>query len=288
MTTAIADSSAFKNHERLLPQHQAALTLLQARLSAPQVERLSWLDLACGRGQIILSLHNNLSSEARTKVDFWAYDLNQDYARETRRAAESLGFASLEVAVGELSNFDRILPKDLLFDFITLTNTVHEIEPLRLAALLGDSLRRLTEIGTLFIYDMDNIKPPELGAVPWRRDDIKRIVHRMLDAMSVPGYRPEVGLWNHRTCNGWNVQLERQHLEISSDEMRDRLETAIHDTRSEVSEMLQRRLSDCRASLETLTIYGAETAEEQEDKERLLFEFWALSRALEQTPWRYF
>jgi hypothetical protein len=92
----------------VLPQHQAALTLLQGRLSAPRVIRLSWLDLACGRGQIIASLEKNLSSEARAKVLYWAYDLDQNFARETRRTAEYLGLASLQVTVGDLSEFDRL------------------------------------------------------------------------------------------------------------------------------------------------------------------------------------
>lgn len=280
--TTIADSSAFKDRERLLPQHQAALTLLQARLSVPRVPRLSWLDLACGRGQIIVSLDTNLSSEARAKIDFWAYDLDQAYARETQKAAESLGFASLKVTVGELSEFDRILPHDPAFDFITLTNTVHEIEPTRLATLLAACLGRLADTGTLFIYDMDRLKPPELGALPWNRDDVRRIVRRMLDALGASAYRPEVGLWNHRTCNGWNVQLERQHFGVSRDDMAKRIEAAILETRDEVSQLLRRRLVECRASLETLTTYGAETGEEQDEKERLLFEFWALSRALER------
>jgi hypothetical protein len=59
------------------------------------------------------------------------------------------------------------------------------------------------------------------------------------------------------------------------------VDSAVQDTRSEIEQILRRRLDECRASLETLTMYGAETAEEQDDKERLLFEFWALSRALE-------
>jgi ubiquinone/menaquinone biosynthesis C-methylase UbiE len=281
--STIADSDAFKDRERLLPQHQAALTLLQARLSAPTVGSLSWLDLACGRGQIILSLDSNLSLEARSKLKFWAYDLDQDYARETTKAAERLGFASLDVTVGDLSDFDRILPSGPLFDFITLTNTVHEIEPVRLATLLVTCLRRLTDTGTLFIYDMDRITPPELGAVPWSRDDVRRIVRRMLGALGAFAYRPEVGLWNHRTCNGWNVQLERQHLGITRDEEAARMNSAIRETRDEVSQLLIQRLSECRASLETLTNYGAETVEEQGDKENLLYEFWALSRALERT-----
>lgn len=281
--TRIADSSAFKDRERLLPQHQVALTILQARLSDPTVKRLSWLDLACGRGQIVLSLDNNLSPEARRKIAFWAYDLDEHYAKETQRIAESLGFASLQMKVGNLSDFDRILPSSAFFDFITLINTVHEIEPVRLARLLAACLGRLSETGTLFIYDMDRITPPELGALPWSRDDVRRIVRRMLDALGALAYHPEVGLWNHRTCNGWNVHIERQHLGVSRDDASERVDAAIQATGDEVSQLIRRRLSECRASLETLTEYGAETPEEQADKERLLYEFWALSRALERT-----
>jgi len=120
-----------------------------------------------------------------------------------------------------------------------------------------------------------------LGAVPWSRDDIKRLVRCMLDALGATAYRPEVGLWNHRSCNGWNVQLERQHLGISPTDVVGRVDTATDATREEVSHLLEQRLVECRATLERLTQYGAETVEEQEDKERLLYEFWALSRAME-------
>jgi SAM-dependent methyltransferase len=282
--TTIADSSAFRDQGRLLSQHQAALTLLQARLSAPQVLRLSWLDLACGRGQIIGSLDSNLSTEARAKIAFWAYDVDQRYARETHKLAERQGFASLKTDVGELSNFDRILPKEHLFDFITLTNTVHEIEPVSLATLLATCLGRLGETGTLFIYDMDRINPPELGALPWSRDEVRRIVQRMLDSLGASAYRPEVGLWKHQTCNGWNVQLERQHLGISRNDLTNATQKAILATRAEVVTLLRRKMAECRASLESLTACGATTAEEEQgDKERLLYEFWALSRALERS-----
>jgi SAM-dependent methyltransferase len=280
--TTIADSTAFKNAERILPQHQAALTLLQGRLSTPGVARLSWLDLACGRGQIIASLDKNLSSQARSKVDYWAFDLDHAFARETRKAAESLGFATFETYVGDLSDFDKILPTGARFDFITLTNTVHEIEPIRLATLLVKCLERLAPTGSLFIYDMEKIKPLELGAVPWSRDNVRQILLRMLDAIGASSYRPEVGLWNHSTCNGWNVQLERQHLNLSGNDVSARMANAISEMRVEIVALLRQRLELCRASLETLTMYGAETAEEQEDKERLLFEFWSLSRALER------
>jgi len=189
--TTIADSSAFRDGERLLPQHHAALTLLQERLSAPGLVRFRWLDLACGRGQIILSLDRNLSPEARAKIQFWAFDLDQTYARETSRIAERVGFGALTTNVGELSTFDDTLPSDTLFDFITLTNAVHEIEPRRLATLFANSIRRLSDTGTLYIYDMERISPLELGAVPWSRDDVRRLVHLMLDSLGISNYRPE-------------------------------------------------------------------------------------------------
>jgi ubiquinone/menaquinone biosynthesis C-methylase UbiE len=44
----------------MLTQHQAALTLLQRLLADPGVSQLNWLDLACGKGQIITHLDENL------------------------------------------------------------------------------------------------------------------------------------------------------------------------------------------------------------------------------------
>ena len=279
--TAIADSSAFKDPERMLTQHQAALTLLQSHLSTPGTLHVSWLDLACGRGQIILSLDRNFSLEARAKVNYWAYDIEQGFVRETVKTAKRLGLASVQSAIGELADFDRILPPNLAFDFITITNTVHEIEPARLAGLLVTSVARLTDTGTLFMYDMDRITPAELGAVPWSRDDIRRIAHRMLDCLGASSYRPEVGLWNHKTCNGWNIQIHRQHLCVSRADAAPLLSAAVRETRNEIAQLLGGRLSECRDALETLTLCGAETAAEQDERQTLLFEFWALSRAME-------
>ena len=49
----IGDSSAVLEFARMLPQHQAAITLLSSLLQNPQVDKFYWLDLACGKGQII-------------------------------------------------------------------------------------------------------------------------------------------------------------------------------------------------------------------------------------------
>lgn len=279
--SALADSTAFRDPERILAQHQAALTLLQARLSAPNSPPLAWLDLACGRGQIILGLEENLSSDARAKIAYWAYDLDQTFARETRRAAERVGFASFETRVGDLSDFHRVLPEAHHFDFVTVTNTIHEVHPARLSEILVNCIERLSDTGTLFIYDMERLVPLELGALPWKRDDIRLILRSLLDALGATEYAPEVGRWSHRNCNGWNVQIQRQHLNVARAVAIERRDRAITAVTSQISDILKRRMDECRASLETLTIYGAQTAEEEGDKERLLFDFWAAYRALE-------
>ncbi len=278
---SIADSNAVQNSERLLPQHQAALTLLQSRLSNPASPNFRWLDLACGRGQIILALRNNLSDEARAKIEFHAYDINDEYARETRRVAEKQGFASHLIKIGDLSDFNKILNAEISYDFITLTNTVHEVSPKSLATILADCIFRLSKSGTLFIYDMERIKPPELGAVPWEREEVNSIVSSLLTALGVNSYKPEVGQWSHRTCNAWNVQLERSFFGITTCEASDRREAAIKSATITIIDLIQRKCESCRRALETLTLCGTETGEENDEKEKLVFEFWALSRALE-------
>lgn len=280
--SSIADSDAFKDCKRVLPQHQAALTILEGRLSVPKITQLSWLDLACGRGQIIVSLEENLSTTTRAKIKYTGYDLNNKYAREAGKTASQLGFASFNTHVGDLSDFDKTIPADTLFDFITLTNTVHEITPIRLAGLLVHCIDRLTESGVLYVYDMERIKPPELGALPWSREDVRQIFYCVLNALGVTTYRPEIVRWSHSTCYGWSIQIHREHMGVAHSVTAGNRDVAVQRTQAEISLLLQARLNNCRGALESITVYGAETAEEQEDKERLLYEFWAISRALKE------
>jgi hypothetical protein len=62
---ALADSKAFRDNDRVLPQHQAALLLLQKMLADPKVLSVKWLDLACGRGQILIGINDGLPPRLR-------------------------------------------------------------------------------------------------------------------------------------------------------------------------------------------------------------------------------
>ncbi|HEV7267950.1 MAG TPA: class I SAM-dependent methyltransferase [Falsiroseomonas sp.] len=277
---SIGDSSAVRE-DRVLVQHQAALTLIQSRLSEPDIKELRWLDLACGRGQIIAHLGEHFTEEARRLIRFHGYDIDQNYGRETERIALKLGFLQQQLDIGELSHFNRIIESDLNFDFITLTNTVHELSPHSLSRLLLNAVARLSPLGTMFIYDMEQIQPPELGAIPWSRDDVRIIIFEMLDALGSSAYRPQVSRWQHSRVSGWNVQIDRRHIKLDRSEMAVVADSAATKMNARIKELMVRKLRDCKSSLTSLTAHPPETADEQLQKVALLHELWALTRALE-------
>ena len=277
----IADSTAFRDDDRVLPQHQAVLTLLQGWLSNPKLQSLRWLDLACGRGQMLTGIQGALPISARRKIDYVGFDIRHDYAQETEALASTLGFRAHAVRIARLFDFPSLYDLSSRFDFITLTNTVHEVEPAQLGVLLVESVARLTDSGCLFVYDMERIRPPELGAVPWTAGEITRILKSLLLGLGVEIYEPAVGRWRHRTCDGWNAQIYRDHLQVSDLDLSARRLHAVKETAAVIVELLRAKRATCIDALNNLTDHAAEVADEQSEKERLLYEFWAVNRALE-------
>jgi SAM-dependent methyltransferase len=279
---SLADASAYRDENRLLVQHQAALTVLQGLVMKPGRDRVRWLDLSCGRGQIIATLNTNLSENARAKIAYYAYDVDQNYVRETERRATQLGFMSIETKVGDLSDFAVLIPENYSFEFITFTNTAHEVRPPILAALLVECFVRLADDGCLFIYDMDVIKPEELGAVPWTGGEFQAILKALFGACGLNHYQPEVGRWRHSSCEGWNAQIHRDHVAVTAGDLPHLKEVASAAVVTTMASLLENKLRLCSEGLETLTRFGTETAEEVEAKSRHLYNFWALSRALDR------
>ena len=172
----IGDSSAVLEVERMLPQHQAAITLLSSLLQDPHVDKFCWLDLACGKGQIISQLNENLTIENRKKIIYHGYDINKDYLKIVKQITDKMEFMDYVLHIGDLSSFDDILPKDTLFDFVTCTNVAHEIHPQKFFEIIIGVLKRLNENGQLFLYDMESLSNPELGALPLKANDIKCLI----------------------------------------------------------------------------------------------------------------
>jgi SAM-dependent methyltransferase len=249
-------------------------------LADPIVERFDWLDLACGKGQILAQLDENLSASQRSKIAYVGYDLNVEFGRLTEKRSSSLAFKEASVEVGELARFTGIVAHDKLFDFITLTNTIHELEPKNLAGILFDCVARLNDGGSLFVYDMEKLPSPELGAVPWKAPEIEAILTALLRPLGVNGYAPAIGRWRHRNVAGWNTQIEKRHVIREAGSLDGRRVEAVNSASKKIVEILKSRKTECCAALQSLARFGSSTGNESAEEVAFLYEFWAVDHAL--------
>jgi hypothetical protein len=198
------------------------------------------------------------------------------------KIASALKFRAVEVKIGEMEDFGRILPSERKFSFVSFTNTVHELRPQRIASLFLDILLRLDAKGVLYIYDMEMLPVPELGAVPWDGDDLKKMIVVLLDELGCGKPSLIVQRWKHASCTGWSVNLQREHLQVDDEVITEKREAAIAKAALVIEEVLRYKLETVSEALESLTRYGSDNAEEAKEKIKLLYEFWSLERAIKK------
>lgn len=277
----IADSSAVLDKRKLLPQHQVALTHIHTQASKPNVHSFRWLDLCCGKGQIIVNLEDNFPEEIRHKIEFHIQDINTEFLKVAQRKAEELKFNKVEIYPSKIEHIDKVLPKELLHDFITLINATHELSPFFLPTLFYECLLRLARSGTLYVYDMVTINPPELGALTWTRDEIQEIVTSLISVITLPEYRPTAIHWGHSTCDAWSIEIQKEYLK-PTEEIEAFKPKIIENAEHKISELLDRKLLFCSHALESIMKYGAGTSDGEKEKMQYLFDFYSISRMLKQ------
>lgn len=276
----LGDSSAVLELNKMLPQHQSAITLLNSIVQNPNADKVYWLDLACGKGQIISQLSENLTLDSRRKIVYQGYDINIEYSKLVTKTASTLNFDNFKVDIGDLSSFDSILPHDMTFDYITCTNVTHEIHPQKFFLIIWGAIKRLNDNGQLFIYDMESLANPELGALPLKGADIKRVFDTILK-LAGSTFKVSPSTWTHRTCKGWSLVINRSYLDINSSSFDNNASEILMALRNEIQDVLNKKLEECTCVLKTLTMYGTETIDEEAQKQMALYEFWALHKALE-------
>lgn len=276
---SLADSDAIHDIRRILPQHQSALTILNGKLQNPVVRSFRWLDLACGKGQIIAQLSENLSPNQRKKLSYLGYDINLEYTRTAERMADSLGLAEYEFLRGDMSSFDSIVNRDSRFDFITCTNTAHELQPGAFAMLLLSALRRLGPSGELFVYDMESLTRPELGALPWKSLEIEALLNSAFEVLGTE-FRVDPSGWSHSTCKGWSVTIQREFIDKTDGEISAAEDAISERLETEIDRILSERLVECDRLLDTFCRFGADTPDDVTARMLALYEFWALHRAM--------
>ena len=81
VTGILADSDAESDDGRVFAQHQAILTVVHGILDGFNEPVYRWLDLACGKGQIIAHLDKHLEAPARSKIAYHALDASNEFLK---------------------------------------------------------------------------------------------------------------------------------------------------------------------------------------------------------------
>lgn len=276
---SLASSNADFTPDRVWPQHQAALTLIKNRVEDPRLISFSWLDLACGRGQILANISRVLSKESCAKIRYEGFDVVQEFCLKAERLANTF-FSSARIQVSEIDKFELLLEPNDQFDVITLTNSVHEISPTQVASTLVSALTRANASGIVFVYDMESLPDLELGAIPWHGTEIQQIVHCLLREAGETSYSPTVATWPHKSCVGWHLQINRSHIRVSEADLMSRRTAMVETATSVIRALLEKRLLDIHQALTALARFGSGSTEETIEIQRLAYDYWAISRAL--------
>lgn len=270
--------------KRVFAQHQALLTLLKDKCSGPSVREYSWLDLCCGKGQAINAIAENLPQDLRQKIHYIGFDASITALQDTKRIANSAGFKSCEESVGELQNFSRVITGREKFDLICLINAVHEISAVRFSGIIFDSLLRLTEKGILYMFDMEEIMPFELGAVPWLKFEIEEIFHEILKFFNVQNYTIPASRWQYSSTAAWDIILHREHFP-SDEEITGKRDDFIQTMGVFLRQKLEKKREIANTSLSSSLDSDASiltTSNETSHIYTKLNEFWSYERAIKE------
>jgi 2-polyprenyl-3-methyl-5-hydroxy-6-metoxy-1,4-benzoquinol methylase len=153
----LSDANAVLIDGRVLVQHQAALSLIRTWTQDPAIPRIRWLDLACGRGQILSNLDHVIPEKRREKIEYRGFDVSKECALQTERQARSL-FKNASVNICELQFFETFLAGEESFDIVTCTNAVHDISPEALAETFVGAICRTGSQGCLYLYDTERLR----------------------------------------------------------------------------------------------------------------------------------
>lgn len=182
-----------------------------------------------------------------------------------------------------MEQFPTLHTPDFKYDFITFTNTAHEIDFRSLPLVLIEGLLRLNQTGCLFVYDMEKLpnKKLELGAITWSREEIQELVEVILKELGVKNPQFSTGRWKHSTVYGWNIQLHREYLGLNDDLINNSKVKAIEKSTVKLIELIQRKYDSTKSALDAIAKYGAGSQEEADQLTSYLYDFYSLSRALE-------
>jgi len=276
MNNTIADSDSIQIDTILVP-HSNAISLLTHLLNNKKEGNVSWLDLACGKGQILNQLGDNLDKYYRGKIDLHLVDLNNESLRCATDVAHKLGLNSIDDHVSDICKYcTEALPENTL-DFITFINTFHEIKPSELASVIISCLCALKDDGVFYLFDQEELTEKELGAVTWSSVEVSTIINDFFKECELDCC-VYANKWNHKAISSWSIQVQKINIKNEKNSVLKEKQEFLADL---IKATLQSKTDINKKALLTLTRFGGSTDNESENKIQNLFDYWALNQAME-------
>ena len=272
----LADSSSVCLTRKVLTQHHAAITLLLQKLKSPDVIHFEWIDVACGQGQILTNLEGVLGPDLRKKITFHAYDVDKDSLAIAIEMANKLEFGEVKDKIGQIEDFHALM-KNSKFNFITLTNSFHEFDPFCIPELFVDLLLHLQPNGLLYVFDMEQLPTPELGAITWTRAEIESIIRKVFENLGDISYVPEVSAWPLSSIRAWSFQIDMTHITGGIPFSVESQKNAIDSAKNLIKELLDQKLSLCSKILKALKNKREDSPTEKLVLDNAIYGFWALN-----------
>jgi SAM-dependent methyltransferase len=158
-----------------------ALTHLKELLESRQLRKrkkpLRWLDLCCGKGSILHHLPSALAGLCK-HLEYCGVDIEPDHIRICKATAKKDGLKGQLAGISFVTHdVRRPLEASLgAFDFVTLLNVLHEIEPRHLYNVLAFAVRRCAPHGKLLLIDMAQLPHLEWNAICWPKGHLERLI----------------------------------------------------------------------------------------------------------------
>ena len=132
----------------------------------------------------------------------------------------------------------------------------------------------------MHVYDLETVRPPEVGAVRWQAVEIRAIAEELCRIIGVSQSAIPVSRFPHSVSYTWSILVNRSDIGHSDEQLLHARTDAVCDLRAFVASLLKNKLANCQAALESATL-KRNTSTEYLDCVELVHDFWALTHAME-------
>ena len=151
----------FPNVANLEPNDPQARQIRKLILASLGDRALRILDFGAGRGRLLATMHNDLQAELKQKMDYYAFDISDQYRSECESILASIyhNDSTVRFFLNERDVFSSLKKNSI--DIIIMCNVLHEIDPnewMSLFSVHGMLQQLLKEQGFLLLVEDTEIR----------------------------------------------------------------------------------------------------------------------------------